>query len=49
MAIVWAQQDPAFPEPKGPHCEVCLTWTPDGDLCAACARADLECQAAVAS
>lgn len=34
--IVYDQRDPAYPEPTGPHCEVCWVWTPNGDLCAAC-------------
>lgn len=36
--VVWSRMDPAFPEPTGPHCEVCGRWTFDGDLCAGCAR-----------
>lgn len=38
MAIVWSRQDPAYPEPTHPHCEICLKWLPEDGLCAACDR-----------
>lgn len=43
MTLVWSPQDPAYPLPTGPHCDLCGTWVRDAvrPLCTACERDEL--------